>query len=178
MNRLKYRIKYTGSAFFCLPVSSLNTGRTKKVCLQPGILLLFIFLGFNLLYCEICWASDEFSIKMQVMKNSEIPQTGDASELIVHFKPEYNITTDESGRIVSGNGKDTSQVNDLLKAYKAVIKPIGPNNQIEKILPAEMRFFVIRGIKNLESLRLKLLEIQIVDSAYIKPPAEDPGVEE
>lgn len=181
MKWIKYRNKYTGSACFRLPVYSFATGYMNKIFQRLIIFLIFIFLGYNPLYCNIRKTCDEFHLKLQFMKNSDTPQTSDAGELIVLFRADSDVVVDDSGKVVSRKGINTVQVNDLIKEYKAVIKSIGPageKNQGEKILHPEMRFFVIKGPENLESLRLKLLKTHIVDSAYIKPLAEDPDFQE
>jgi hypothetical protein len=179
MNEFIFRKRFTGSAYFRLPVNHSLTYYVNKSYLRLILFSLINLWGNNLLYCETHKIHGELSIKLQHMKNSDIPQPGDAGELIILFRAESDVFVDESGKVISGKGTNTKQVNDLLKEHKAVLKPIGPAaKQGEKVLPGGMRFFTVTGAKDLEALRVKLLEIPFVDSAYIKPPAEDPDIQE
>jgi hypothetical protein len=174
-----YRKRYTESAYLRLPVNFSLTGYMNKIYLQLILFSLINLGGNNLLCCETRKIHDELSIKLQFMKNSDMPQPGDAGELIILFRAENDVFVDETGKVISGKGTNTTQVNDLLKEHRAVIKSIGPaGNQGEKVLPGGMKFFAVTGAKDLDALRVKLLEIPFVDSAYIKPPAEDPDIQE
>ena len=114
------------------------------------------------------------------MENFDTLQADDTSELIVQFKPDSEIFVDKSGKLISGKGTDTGLINDLLKKHHATIKLIESKLTTEKHKPSSefQNFFVIKGKGNLEALRQELLKTKIVDSAYIKPPAEDPGFQD
>ncbi|WP_372950583.1 hypothetical protein [Mariniphaga sp.] len=114
------------------------------------------------------------------MENFDALQADDTSELIVQFRPDSEIFVDEIGNVISRKGADTGLINDLLKKHHATIKPIGSKLTTGKNKPSIEfpDFFVIRGKGNLEAIRQKLLKTEIVDSAYIKPPAEDPEFQE
>lgn len=108
--------------------------------------------------------------------------TGGISGLIVLFTAETDVETDEQGRIVSLKGKDqaVSEVNNLLEKFGAEIRAVGSKTPGGKPLTnaSQMRFFMIHGSGNLEELRRKLLQINIVDTAYFKPADEDPAMNE
>jgi hypothetical protein len=108
--------------------------------------------------------------------------TGGISGLIVLFTPETDVETDDQGRIVSLKGKDqaVSEVNNLLEKFGAEIRAIGSKTPGGKPLTnaSQLRFFVIHGSGYLDELRRKLLQINIVDSAYFKPADEDPTMDE
>lgn len=176
---IKSQKKFAGSRLNGFPVNFAQRRYFKKLLPIIFVILFFIISGFQL-SGKTFELRNEFSTKLQDMKNFDATQADDTSELIVQFKTSSEIYVDANGNLVSGKGSDTGLINDLLKKYLATIKPIGSKSTTDKNKPPTefLNFFIIKGKGNLESLRQELLKTEIIDSAYIKPPSEDPGLQD
>lgn len=176
---IKSQKKFAGSLYDWFPVNFTNRCYFNRLLPMIFVILFFIISGFQL-SGKTFELRNEFSTKLQDMKNFDAMRADDTSELIVQFKTSSEIYVDANGNIVSGKGADTGFINDLLKKHQATIKPIGSklNSEAHKTPTEFLNFFIIKGKGNLEVLRQELLKTEIIDSAYIKPPSEDPGFQD
>ncbi len=180
MSKVKFQKRITGNRLNLFLVSFSVKFFFNRFITKIFIVVFFIISEFQPVDGKICVTRNEISFKLQDMENFDALQADDTSELIVQFRPDSEIFVDEIGNVISRKGADTGLINDLLKKHHATIKPIGSKLTTGKNKPSIEfpDFFVIRGKGNLEAIRQKLLKTEIVDSAYIKPPAEDPEFQE
>jgi hypothetical protein len=95
------------------------------------------------------------------------------AELIVAFQPVVKVTLSGEGDLfVNGSEK----IDRILKSFEATINKLLKIDDSDNLQISELeRYFVVHTKKNIEELRDILLKESVVEVAYIKPLAEDPG---
>lgn len=137
--------------------------------------VLIPLLGILLTFLNSCGGINYTNQMTKEMEESN--NNAGKPEIILILKPNLNITVG-SGRFVCPDEITCERLNKVLGDYGASIKAIGSskNRGLSQDDALKPQFYSVHADGDLEKLRKELYKQEEIESAYIKPMAEDPDL--